>query len=269
MFDGQIEAPLQLLLLFAAAVLAAPLAIKALLRPRAPRPRTSIAVDALTAAFFVLIALVLAPLNLVHNQTGESLPMLFGSEVQDVGVAEWLTALNLALFSGGALWLARGADRVLRVGLIVLAVGAFIVAGEEVSWGQWLFGFESPEFFAEKNLQQESNLHNFIAAPLFNPLYAMAGLVLIGSGLWLRWGPRAALVRRWPTWLLDGLDGRWLAPLMLMTGVLIQHEVFEELAECSGSALLLCAVLGMIHARRRISSGTELAPDAQVQARPA
>ena len=33
-------------------------------------------------------------------------------------------------------------------------------AGEEISWGQWIFGWESPEFFREHNAQQETGLHN-------------------------------------------------------------------------------------------------------------
>lgn len=33
-------------------------------------------------------------------------------------------------------------------------------AGEEASWGQWYFGWETPESFAEINDQNETNLHN-------------------------------------------------------------------------------------------------------------
>lgn len=39
-------------------------------------------------------------------------------------------------------------------------VGAFHVAGEEVSWGQHLFHWSTPEYWAAVNDQQETNLHN-------------------------------------------------------------------------------------------------------------
>jgi hypothetical protein len=34
------------------------------------------------------------------------------------------------------------------------------VAGEEVSWGQGLFGFSVPEFISRTNFQSELNIHN-------------------------------------------------------------------------------------------------------------
>jgi tetratricopeptide (TPR) repeat protein len=37
---------------------------------------------------------------------------------------------------------------------------------EEISWGQRIFGFESPEFFKRYNLQRETNLHNILAGPV-------------------------------------------------------------------------------------------------------
>lgn len=36
----------------------------------------------------------------------------------------------------------------------------FFGAGEEISWGQRIFGIESSEFFEEHNTQEEMNLHN-------------------------------------------------------------------------------------------------------------
>ena len=43
---------------------------------------------------------------------------------------------------------------------ILVALGLLLVAGEEVSWGQRLFGFDAAGAFAS-NGQQETNLHNF------------------------------------------------------------------------------------------------------------
>lgn len=38
--------------------------------------------------------------------------------------------------------------------------GLILVALEEIAWGQTLFGFESPDFFASNNEQGETTLHN-------------------------------------------------------------------------------------------------------------
>ncbi len=38
----------------------------------------------------------------------------------------------------------------------------FFGMGEEISWGQRVFGIETPEFFAEANAQKETNLHNLV-----------------------------------------------------------------------------------------------------------
>lgn len=38
----------------------------------------------------------------------------------------------------------------------------FVVGGEEVSWGQRLFGWQLPEFFEEHNVQGELTLHNLV-----------------------------------------------------------------------------------------------------------
>lgn len=46
-----------------------------------------------------------------------------------------------------------------------LGILLLFIAGEEISWGQRLFGYELTDFFATENIQQESNLHNL---KLFN-----------------------------------------------------------------------------------------------------
>jgi len=51
-----------------------------------------------------------------------------------------------------------------RLLFISMACFAFLVAMEEVSWGQQIFGFQSGEFFDDHNLQKETNLHNLIPA---------------------------------------------------------------------------------------------------------
>lgn len=49
-----------------------------------------------------------------------------------------------------------------KLTIIVLAILFFFAAGEEISWGQRIFGVESSAFFKDNNAQQEMNLHNLI-----------------------------------------------------------------------------------------------------------
>lgn len=46
---------------------------------------------------------------------------------------------------------------------LLLALALFVGAGEEISWGQRLIGFRTPEALASVNAQQEFNLHNLAA----------------------------------------------------------------------------------------------------------
>jgi hypothetical protein len=59
---------------------------------------------------------------------------------------------------------------------LVLAIFAFVAFGEELSWGQHIFGFGTPEAFEEINRQKETNIHNLNIALILgiseqNPLH--------------------------------------------------------------------------------------------------
>ena len=82
------------------------------------------------------------------------------------GLLEWLTALSL--LSGAVLcwqrcWSLRPSRSSAFLGCTAI-YGAvlFFGMGEEVSWGQRVFGFETPESLAVMNSQQETNIHNLI-----------------------------------------------------------------------------------------------------------
>lgn len=44
----------------------------------------------------------------------------------------------------------------------LLGLVFFFGAGEEISWGQRIFGIETTDFFRQHNAQQETNLHNMM-----------------------------------------------------------------------------------------------------------
>jgi hypothetical protein len=112
------------------------------------------------AVMAVVWALVLLGLYLSYAD-----PDYFRNQytVED-GLLEWATvaALVTAMIVCGKrlflLWNVRKPR--FRAMVCFLALACLFGAGEEISWGQRLFGFTSPAYFAERNSQQEVGLHN-------------------------------------------------------------------------------------------------------------
>ncbi len=48
----------------------------------------------------------------------------------------------------------------------LLAMAALYTCMEEISWGQRLIGFDTPDFFEEHSYQNEANLHNLLTGPV-------------------------------------------------------------------------------------------------------
>jgi hypothetical protein len=84
--------------------------------------------------------------------------------VDEDGFAENLQVIAFAI--GGvfsllaASRLNRRGDQVLGTIFFVMGIGLVLVVGEEVSWGQRIFGWSTPVLLNEANRQSESNLHN-------------------------------------------------------------------------------------------------------------
>lgn len=57
-----------------------------------------------------------------------------------------------------------------RILLGILAFGCFYLAGEEASWGQHIFGWQSVGVWADVNYQAETNLHNIRVLSVTNQL---------------------------------------------------------------------------------------------------
>ena len=89
----------------------------------------------------------------------------------------------------------------------VLLLGLMI--GEELSWGQRIFGWSTPSFLAEVNSQSEINLHNINTQLAQNILYFGGWLLLIGFAFWRE--SLAKLLRKYPKAKLDFLID-WLPP---------------------------------------------------------
>lgn len=109
---------------------------------------------------------------------------LFQEYVREDGVVEWLTVAGLLLGSFLCLrrFLQLRKTRTTWFLFVTLfaSIFLFFAAGEEISWGQRIFGIESSEFFKEHNKQGETNLHNLIVGGRnINKIIFSIGLVAI------------------------------------------------------------------------------------------
>ena len=115
--------------------------------------------------------------------------------ISEGSLVEWLGFL--LLFSAAILlWKAARLQGAARVTLLMRtgAVGLFLLSMEEMSWGQMIFNWDTPELMNEHNIQHETNLHNLsflnahtwtIAACVFTLLFglAVAGFLLRRRGI--------------------------------------------------------------------------------------
>jgi hypothetical protein len=110
-----------------------------------------------------------------------------------------------------------------RLALLALVPLFFFAFGEEVSWGQRIFGIDTPGGLREANRQDELNLHNVKALGGVNTLFQVFWVVmgvLVPVAAW--WRPTRDLVRR-----LVPVLPLALAPLFILNQLLTRG--FDEL----------------------------------------
>ncbi|QLC23761.1 hypothetical protein HFP57_01075 [Parasphingopyxis algicola] len=116
-------------------------------------------------------------------------PALFHWLAREDNILEWLSALfvlaGAIFFLVAALRQARsplgGVGATLLRVLIPLGFAGlfFLIAMEEISWGQRILGFETPDRIAERNWQSEFNFHNIHTDIAELVYYTGTGLFLI------------------------------------------------------------------------------------------
>ena len=109
----------------------------------------------------------------------------YQSLVKEDGIIEYLTAiflLSISIFLIKKLLETEDIISVNNLGIIIFSIIFFFGFGEEISWGQRIFNIETPTFFAQNNLQSETNIHNLmIGGVKLNKLIFTNGLFLIFS----------------------------------------------------------------------------------------
>lgn len=198
-----------------------------------------------------LMLAAVAALSLWHNRNGEMLGFLFGSEARDVGLSEYGVVVLLAgcaILFGVTGWRESGWN---RLPFALAAAACVVIAGEELSWGQWIFHWDTPEALAAVNLQNETNAHNLVDPRIYDLVYSVIGFgILVLAGLaYFGFHQAPAASRPLPVRLLNAA-GSWLRGsriglvVTLSAAVLLQHELFEEYSEF---VVAIAAFLFLLH----------------------
>ena len=106
---------------------------------------------------------------------------------------------------------------------LVLALLFFMMAGEEISWGQRIFGFGTPEVMKEVNVQSETNLHNMFGY-LFDHLFIL-GFLTWAALIPLAWH-LSATARRVLLRLGLPVPSAGLAVAMTLSGLMLDPLVY-------------------------------------------
>ena len=106
-------------------------------------------------------------------------------------ILEWIQVALLIAAVVAAIGVARrlqvaGQHRIALLWAL-FAVGCFLIAGEEIAWGQRIFGLETPEALDEVNHQGQITVHNIRKVQDgFNLVFIAAGIYGVASAVLVR-----------------------------------------------------------------------------------
>ena len=130
----------------------------------APAPRAAGAgVDRRTTMTIVIapVALTLFFLAMCVPRSGRRVYDWLISENKPVEMLTFILALLAAVMGVRfAIHLFRRRERFAGVFYVLFALGMFFIGMEEISWGQQIFGWRTPDDWGEVNAQKETTLHN-------------------------------------------------------------------------------------------------------------
>ncbi len=100
--------------------------------------------------------------------------------------------------------------------ILLFVLGSIYLGGEEASWGQHWFGWQTPEGVQALNDQQETNLHNMSSWLDQKPRFLLEMWVLFAGIVYPLWQRRVGgrpMPDRWSYWILP-------SPIVLPTALL-------------------------------------------------
>ncbi len=185
-----------------------------------------------SAAFWIgsLLAGLFAGMHFLRELTPVVEEMFYGESGLFESITPVFCALAFFVYIHAAWVWTRGAGGARKGALILtlFALASLVIALEEISWGQHIWKWPTPQGLFSGNLQQETNLHNYLN-PTFHWIYDAVG-----------WGLLAALAIAHHFVHGDRLPRssplRLLIPAPALSGLLLMaflfrfwHEAFEEM----------------------------------------
>jgi len=138
-----------------------------------------------------IIIMILETIFLAYPQT-RSLTIWMHKENHPIEVLTFLVFL-IAGVKGLKLSykMKMGGEEYLVYGFyIFFSIALLFIAMEEIAWGQWFIGFETPEVWKSVNMQGETTLHNIVGlqghSEIFRLIFGIGGLI----GLLFSYNPR-------------------------------------------------------------------------------
>ena len=144
--------------------------------------------------------------------------------IQEDEYLEWSTfwaflLAAVAYVRSGAVY--RQATQTFPWYLYGVALFCFVVAMEEISWGQRLFGYRPPTYFLEHNFQQEFNFHNVVDTD-YRKLALT--LIIVGYGIVLPLAIRFNFIKSW--FARVGIVAPTIALLPAFTGTFLVYYLY-------------------------------------------
>ncbi len=179
-----------------------------------------------------LCGLAVVILYLMHSKLGVKMPLLFKKE----GLFENLTFV-LYLLSAVACAIAAlrtyqspaiDHHRLVALFYLACALTFFLVAGEEVSWGQRVFGIKTPEALVILNYQHETNVHNLLPKRALDAMTEQVALAFL-LGLITMWALVGALRLPVLRFVIPHPSLAGLALIAFYSALVLHLEIFEVL----------------------------------------
>lgn len=180
---------------------------------------------------------------------------------------EWMTSLSFLFCSVIFSYLAAKRKNII---FLLMAAAFFVGFGEEVSWGQRILGFETPESLYAINMQREFNFHNIMTWEInfmFKLFTLCFGIMLPFCVFHSRWISNLARKMRIPVppitlgifFLIDWIVFRLFIEFVLVEGAAPKYyfactEIYEYLTSL---ILLVISIFFLIH-RKRVTEGTDI-----------
>lgn len=229
--------------------------------------------DDLPKWLWLILAPAILPAIILANYIN---PLFFSVWIEgERGLIEMATpALLLGAITAGILIARHQAllpAKWIAVWFLLFALGSFYFAGEEISWGQHFFGWQTPETLGALNDQGETNLHNVSSwldqkPRLMVVLWSTAGGIgaplLAALGLLKTGGPQD-----WRYWILPRrecvIPGLMVAlvrvpeDVAFSIGRLIPHPFDVRASEAQEMYLAMFLCFYVVSAYRRVVSSTQ------------